>query len=88
MTELKKPLLEALEQMHNEQIAQQNALKQPFEITQHENLEIRAEFQSLLINISETDQIRNEKLNNLIQHVNSLNEQIQSLEKQLSKLKK
>jgi uncharacterized protein involved in exopolysaccharide biosynthesis len=88
MTELEKHLLAALEQTQQQQKQREAALFKMFEITQQENLEIRAEFQSLLLNISETDQIRNEKLNNLIQHVNSLNEQIQSLEKQLSKLKK
>jgi cell shape-determining protein MreC len=102
MTELEKHLLEALEQAQAQQQQREADLFKMFEITQQENLEIRAEFQSLLLNITETDQIRNENLNKLVRHVNSLSDQLQgfktqnealtkqlqALEMQVSKLKK
>ena len=102
MTELEKHLLEALEQAQAQQQQREADLFKMFEITQQENLEIRAEFQSLLLNITETDQIRNENLNKLVRLVSSLNNQLQdfktqntaltrqlqALEMQVSKLKK
>ena len=74
--------------MQNEQIAQQNALKQMFESTQQETQSVKQAFKSLLENISEADKTRNSNIGKLLQQVNSLSEQVQSLERQVIHLKK
>ena len=102
MTELEKHLLAALEQTQQQQKQREADLFKMFETTRQENQEIRAEFQSLLLNITETEQNRNENLNKLVRLISSLNSQLQDfktqnaaltnqlqvLEQQVSKLKK